>query len=119
MSHSRSNIEAIVAAAVVAAFDAGHAMLRTAVIGALTILALALSSAAPAQDSWPSATPSGVKTAADYPVWKTIMLGTHRNAMAMRDALDAEPARVGDSADEILSRPAFRFVTIKTDVDLG
>jgi hypothetical protein len=93
-------------------------MLRTGVMGALSALALALSPAALAQDGRPPAMRTGVKTAADYPVWKTIVLGTHRNSIALRDALDAEPARIGDSADEILSRPAFRFVAIKTDVDL-
>ena len=58
------------------------------------------------------------KTAPDFPVWKRITLGTHKGVNTVRDALDAHNIRVGESADEILGRPAFRFSKIRTPLDL-
>jgi hypothetical protein len=68
-----------------------------------------------------------VKTVADFPIWKQITLGTHKGINALRDALDAANIRIGESADEILGRPAFRFskarmvldLVVLTAVDLG
>jgi hypothetical protein len=58
------------------------------------------------------------KTVPDFPVWKRITLGTHKGVNAVRDALDAHNIRVGESADEILGRPAFRFSKTRTPLDL-
>jgi hypothetical protein len=61
---------------------------------------------------------AGSITLADVPVWKRIALGTHKGVNALRRALDAARVRVGDSADEVLGRPAFHFSQARTDVDL-
>jgi len=58
------------------------------------------------------------KTIADLPVWKRITVGSHRGVDELRDALDAARIHVGDSADEILGRPAFPFSRTRTDLDL-
>jgi len=51
-------------------------------------------------------------------VWKTITLGEFANSFALRNALDAADCGIGDLAEEILARPAFRLASTKTDVDL-
>jgi hypothetical protein len=51
-------------------------------------------------------------------VWKTIALGTHRSGMALRNALDSAQCGIGDTADEILGRPAFRVSVVPTRVAL-
>ena len=52
-----------------------------------------------------------VKAASELPIWKTITLGLHRGVNAVRNALDEARIAVGDSADEILGRPAFTFAS--------
>jgi len=59
-----------------------------------------------------------VKSAAAVPVWKTITVGTFANSFALRNALDAAGCGIGNSATEILARPAFTLGTIKTNVEL-
>ena len=59
-----------------------------------------------------------VRTASELPIWKTITLGVHRNVNAVRDALDAAKISVGDSADEILGRPAFTFANERRELNL-
>jgi hypothetical protein len=59
-----------------------------------------------------------VKTAAELPTWKTITVGLHRSVNAVRDALDEVKIAVGESADEILGRPAFTFAVAPTELDL-
>ena len=59
-----------------------------------------------------------IKTASELPIWKTITLGVHRNVNAVRDALDAAKITVGDSADEILGRPAFTFANERRELNL-
>ena len=58
------------------------------------------------------------KSVTDIPVWKRITLGTYKSITALRVALDASRVRVGDSADEILGRPAFPLSKTNLDVDL-
>lgn len=58
------------------------------------------------------------KTIADFPIWKRITLGTHKGVNALRDSLDAANIRIGESADEILGRPAFRFSKTRMPLDL-
>jgi hypothetical protein len=59
-----------------------------------------------------------VRSAAAVPVWKTITVGTIANSFALRNALDAAGCGIGDSAEEILARPAFTLNSTKMDVDL-
>lgn len=63
-------------------------------------------------------TPIKQVVVADIPIWKRITLGTHKGVGAMRAALEAAKVRIGDSADEILGRPAFPYGTTKTELDL-
>jgi hypothetical protein len=59
-----------------------------------------------------------VKSAVGVPAWKTITIGTFANSFALLNALDAAGCAIGDSAEEILARPAFTVSTTKTDVEL-
>jgi len=59
-----------------------------------------------------------VSSAADVPVWKTITVGNFRSSFALVDALDAAGCSIGDSAAEILARPAFTLGVTKRNVEL-
>jgi hypothetical protein len=59
------------------------------------------------------------KAASDVRIWKTITLGTYKGVVAYRDALDLARIKIGDSADEILGRPAFPYTRTKTGVELA
>ena len=59
-----------------------------------------------------------VKSAVSVPAWKTITIGTFANSFALLNALDAAGCAIGDSAEEVLARPAFTVSTTKTDVEL-
>jgi uncharacterized protein YjiS (DUF1127 family) len=61
---------------------------------------------------------TSVRTAADIPVWKTIAIGTFTDLFALRSAMVAVGCSVGNSADEILARPAFTLSGKKTEVEL-
>jgi hypothetical protein len=60
-----------------------------------------------------------VKKRAHFQIWRTITLGTHKGVNAYRDALDSARIKIGDSADEILGRPAFPYTRTKIDVELA
>src|SRR5215813_6213742 len=60
-----------------------------------------------------------VNKPAYFQIWRTITLGTYKGVDAYRDALDSARIKVGVSADEILGRPAFPYVKMKTDVELA
>jgi hypothetical protein len=62
--------------------------------------------------------PVVVKSAFAAPVWRTITVGTFANSFALLNALDAAGCGIGDSAGEILARPAFTVGTSKTTVEL-
>ena len=68
----------------------------------------------------PAATtpPILVTSAAAAPVWKTITIGTFANSFALLNALDAAGCAIGDSASQILARPAFTVSATRMDVDL-
>ena len=51
-------------------------------------------------------------------IWKSIMLGINKGVDAYREALAAEGVRIGDSADEILGRPAFFYARTPKQVEL-
>jgi hypothetical protein len=59
-----------------------------------------------------------VTSAAAVPVWKKISVGTFANLPALSNALDAAGCGIGNSAAEILARPAFTLSAIKTNVEL-
>jgi hypothetical protein len=70
-----------------------------------------------------SETPAGTgtirkKSVADLPIWKRITIGTYKGVNHIRTALDDARMRIGDSADEILGRPAFSFSKTETKLDL-
>jgi hypothetical protein len=52
------------------------------------------------------------------PVWKTITIGAQHRVDGYRQALDAAGMKIGDSADEILGRPAFAYERSSRSVDL-
>lgn len=62
--------------------------------------------------------PIPVRSAIDVPVWKTIRVGTFANSFALRNALDAAGCGSGNSAGEILARPAFTISATVTEVEL-
>src|SRR5258708_101535 len=62
--------------------------------------------------------PIPISSAAAIPAWKTITVGKFANAFVLISALDAAGCSIGDSAGEILARPAFTLSATKTDVDL-
>jgi hypothetical protein len=64
------------------------------------------------------AIPAVVRAGVVHKVWKAIKLGDFANSFALRNALDAADCGVGDSAEEILARPAFTLAATKTDIDL-
>jgi hypothetical protein len=59
-----------------------------------------------------------VRSAVTAPVWKTITVGTFANSFAIRNALDAAGCGNGESAGEVLARPAFTVSATKRDVEL-
>lgn len=59
-----------------------------------------------------------VTSAADVPLWKTITIGTFPDTFALMGALDAAHCGVGDTAGEVLARPAFGVSSQKTSVKL-
>jgi hypothetical protein len=59
-----------------------------------------------------------VKSAFAVPVWRTITVGNFANSFALLNALDAAGCGIGESAEEILARPAFAVGTTKTSVEL-
>jgi hypothetical protein len=59
-----------------------------------------------------------VKSAFAVPAWRTITVGTFANSFALLNALDAAGCGIGESAEEILARPAFAVGTTKTTVEL-
>jgi hypothetical protein len=83
-------------------------------------LAVSLSAALAQDESAPGARSSGLKVnrLAQFQIWRTIALGTHKGVDAYRRALDSAGIKIGDAADETLGRPAFRYGTMRTDVEL-
>ena len=84
-------------------------------------LAVSLSAALAQDEPIPSAQSREVNLdkPAHFQIWRTITLGSYRGVDAYRDALDIAKIKIGDSADEILGRPAFPYARTKTDVELA
>jgi hypothetical protein len=62
--------------------------------------------------------PTTVKSAPEVPAWRTVSLGLHRSVDAFRSAFDQAHVAVGDSADEVLGRPAFTFAQARQDLSV-
>jgi hypothetical protein len=84
-------------------------------------LAVSLSAALAQDEPIPSAQSSqvNVNKPAHFQIWRRITLDTYKGVDAYRDALDSAKIKIGDSADEILGRPAFPYARTKTDVELA
>jgi hypothetical protein len=61
----------------------------------------------------------GGKIVTPVPIWKTVTLGTHENASALRRYLTAARCRVGDLAKEVLNQPEFTVSKSRTEVNLA
>jgi hypothetical protein len=85
-------------------------------LGLAVSLGAALAQDEPVPD--PQSTELTVETPARFRIWRKLTLGTHKGVNAYRNALDAAGIKVGDSADEILGRPAFRYAGTKTEVEV-
>jgi hypothetical protein len=59
-----------------------------------------------------------IRSAVDIPVWKKITVGSFSDLLALRTALNTVGCGIGDSAAEILARPAFTLSATKADVEL-
>lgn len=51
--------------------------------------------------------PTVLRSAAEVTTWKTVVIGTFRDSIALRNALDAQGCGVGDGAAQVMARPAF------------
>src|SRR5262245_49313163 len=91
-----------------------------AAAGLVAGLAISLSAARAQDEPTPGPQTSGlnVNKPVHFQVWRTITVGTYKGVDAYRDALDSARIKIGDSADQILGRPAFPYATTKTDVEL-
>lgn len=90
-------------------------------LGVCLSLALSLSAALAQDEPIPSAQSRevNVDNPAHFQVWRTITLGSYKGVDAYRDALDIAKIKIGDSADEILGRPAFPYARTQTGVELA
>jgi hypothetical protein len=90
-------------------------------LGVCLSLALSLCTAFAQDEPIPSAQSREVNVdkPAHFQVWRTITLGSYKGVDAYRDALDIAKIKIGDSADEILGRPAFPYARTKTGVELA
>jgi hypothetical protein len=61
--------------------------------------------------------PSDEKTS--FNVWKTIKLGTHKNADEFRKALKKNGFKIGDWANDILGKPAFAVSSVEEEIQLA
>jgi hypothetical protein len=80
------------------------------------LLAVVLTMVAP--PAWAQEVALEIKAASEVPVWKTVVVGRPRGVDAIRNALDSARIAVGDSADEILGRPAFTFAIEPRELNL-
>ena len=80
----------------------------------ISVIGIALLTAqAAAQDDQ---SPDQTRASVDIHAWKSIEIGTRKGVIAYRNALDSAAVRIGDSANEILGRPTFRYMTAKETV---
>ena len=53
-----------------------------------------------------------------FKVWKTIKLGTHKNVDTLKKALTEASFRIGDWANDILGKEAFKIAATEEEIDL-
>jgi len=110
LAGSRPWAQVGVASALAAALIAGDAAADSAQVPAALV---------PGGTGSPALMDPAIQNAiARVPIWKRITLGTHAGVNAVRKALETARMGVGDSADEILGRPAFVFSRTTTQLDL-
>ena len=56
---------------------------------------------------------------ADVAVWKTIIVGSYRSAIALRDALVKQRIRIGDVAGQMMRLPDFTVTNASARIDLS
>jgi hypothetical protein len=95
-----------------------RALCRAVAICLGSALSLGAALAQDGQIPGTKATGLGVDAPARFQTWRKITLGTYKGVNGYRNALDAAGIKIGDSADEILGRPAFRYAGMKTEVEL-
>jgi hypothetical protein len=61
---------------------------------------------------------SPIASVVDVPVWRKIAIGTFADWFALRRALTAAGCSIGETAEEILARPAFTLGVTRTDLEL-
>jgi hypothetical protein len=66
----------------------------------------------------PAVPPVPIRSAVDVPAWKTITIGSFSDLPGLHGALNAAGCGIGESAGEILARPAFTLSAMKADVEL-
>jgi hypothetical protein len=95
-------------------------LLRTPLLICLG-LAVCLTAALAQDEPIPSAQSNEVNVdkSAHFQIWRRITLGSYKGVDAYRDALDIAKMKIGDSADEILGRPAFPYARTKIGVELA
>ena len=59
-----------------------------------------------------------IRSAAEAAPWKRVELGTFKDSLALRNALDAAGCNIGGLASEILARPAFAVSSTRASVEL-
>jgi len=59
-----------------------------------------------------------LRTGTDAPVWKRVSIGTYREELALRNALDRAGCAQGDLAEQILARSSFQVSAQKAALDL-
>lgn len=59
-----------------------------------------------------------IRSAVDVPAWKKITVGSFSDLFALRNALNAVGCGIGDSAEEVLARPAFTLSATRSDVEI-
>jgi hypothetical protein len=90
-------------------------------LGVCLSLALSLCAAFAQDEPIPSAQSREVNVGkpAHFQVWRSITLGSYKGVDGYRNALDIAKIKIGDSADEVLGRPAFPYARTKTGVELA
>jgi hypothetical protein len=93
-----------------------------AVVAVVCLAAATWVSATQAQDprmAGANSTGLDLNSPSRFNAWRTVTLGIHKGVGAYRNALEEAKIKIGDAANEILGRPAFPYVTSKTEVQLA
>jgi hypothetical protein len=97
----------------------GKAVVVVVCLAAATWVSATLTLAQDSRTGGANSTGLDLNSSPRFHAWRTVTLGIHKGVDAYRNALDAAKIKIGDAADEILGRPAFPYVTSKTEVQLA